>query len=89
MLKDKRKIIEDIFKEMYDLKIEYKVYDNIIVNAVTNIAICEFNEDEAGEQAWTEIRDGYTEHQETIKARIYDLHMEAMRLKAELQEEES
>jgi hypothetical protein len=83
MLKDNTERINNIFKEMYDLKIEYRVYGKVIVNAVMNIATCEFNNDDAGVKAWTDIRDGYTQTQEMIKVRIKDLYAEALRLKTE------
>lgn len=86
MLKDDRKRIEELFKEMYDLKIKYGVYGEIIVTAITNIATCKFSDDEAGAKAWTDIQDGYTLQREIIEARINDLHSEALRLKAKMKE---
>lgn len=86
MLKDDRKRIEELFKEMYDLKIKYGVYGEIIVTAITNIATCKFSDDEAGAKAWTDIQEGYTLQREIIEARINDLHSEALRLKAKMKE---
>ena len=84
MLKDNRKKIEEIFKEMYDLKIKYGIYGEIIVTAITNIATCKFNDDEAGAKAWTDIQEGYTLQRKIIETRITDLHTMAMKLKEEM-----
>jgi hypothetical protein len=85
MLKNNREQINNIFKEMYDLKIEHRVYGDIVVNAILNVATCAFNNDDAGVKAWTDIKEGYTKKQEMIKVRIDDLHKEALRLKAEME----
>lgn len=84
MLKDNRKKIEEIFKEMYDLKIKYGVYGEIIVTAITNIATCKFDNDAAGEKAWTDIQEGYALQRKLIETRITDLHTMAMKLKQEM-----
>lgn len=87
MLKNNRKEIEDIFKEMYDLKIRYQVYGEIIITAITNIATCKFDNDGAGEKAWTDIQEGYTLQRKLIETRINDLHTLAMKLKEEMTED--
>lgn len=87
MPKNNRKEIEKIFKEMYDLKIKYQIYGEIIVTAITNIATCKFNDDEAGAKAWTDIQEGYTLQRKLIETGITDLHTLAMKLKEEMTED--
>lgn len=81
---DKLKKIENIFHEMYDLRIELRVLRDLAISARINIKDCELNGYEAGAKVWTAVRNDYTDRQEMISIRIKDLYAEATRLKAEI-----
>ena len=82
-----KKQIEDIFKEIYDLKIEYRVLGDIVITAITNIATCKFDGNDEAVEAWTAIRYGYEDRRKIISTRINDLQTEALQLKEKYFEE--